>query len=67
MNEEKIEATDLSMQMTSFIRSHKLEASDWLLVDKLIKQINKQNNVSRKVLRSVRSKFERIQDRYKHK
>ena len=60
----KAEATDLCLQMTSFVRNYKLNPNDWIFVDKLIKQLNKQNNVSRKVLRSVQNKFERIQDKY---
>ncbi len=65
MNEEKIEATDLSMQMASFIRNHELDSNDWIFVNKLVKQLNKQKrNVSRKVLRSVQSKFEKIQNKY---
>lgn len=67
MNEQKMEVTDLSMQLASFIRKYELDSRDWIFVNKLIKQINKQNNVSRKVLRSVQSKFEKIQDKYKHK
>ena len=65
MNEQKIEATDLSMQMLSFIRTHKLDSNDWMFVNKLVRQLNKQNrNVSRKVLRSVQGKFKRVQDKY---
>lgn len=64
MNEEKIEATDLRLQMMSFVQSHKLDSNDWLFVNKLIRQINKQNNVSRKVFRSVQAKFEKVQNKY---
>ena len=65
MNEQKVEATDLCMRMLSFIRNRKLDSNDWICVNKLIKQLNKQNrNVSRKVLRSVQSKFEKVQDKY---
>ncbi len=65
MNEYKMDATELSMQMTFLVRSGKLAPKDCLFVNKLIKQLNKQkNNVSRKVLRSVQSKFEEIQNRY---
>lgn len=65
MNEEKVEATDLCMRMLSFIRNRELDSNDWICVNKLIKQLNKQNrNVSRKVLRSVQSKFEKVQDKY---
>lgn len=65
MNEQKINATDLSMQMLSFIRCYKLDSNDWMFVNKLIKQINKQKgDVPRKVLRSVQSKFEKIQNKY---
>ena len=63
--EQKMDATDLSLQMTSFLRSVKVAPSDWILVDKLIKQINKPKyNVSRKVFRSVQRKFETVQDKY---
>jgi hypothetical protein len=65
MNEYKIDATELSMQMSFLIRSGKLPPKDCLFVNKLIKQLNKQkNNVSRKVLRSVQSKFEKLQNKY---
>jgi len=65
VSEQKLDATDLSLQMTSFLRSVKVAPSDWILVDKLIKQINKPKyNVSRKVFRSVQRKFETVQDKY---
>jgi len=65
MNEQKMDATDLSMQMVSFVRTHKLDSNDWLFVNKLVKQLNKQKgDVPRKVLRSVQNKFERIQNKY---
>ena len=65
VSEQKLDATDLSLQMTSFLRSVKVSPSDWILVDKLIKQINKPKyNVSRKVFRSVQRKFETVQDKY---
>lgn len=69
MNEEKIEAVFLRMLMKAFLRDHmhELHLSDLVLINKLMNQINKQNyNVSRKVLRSVQSKFEKIQDRYRY-
>ena len=59
------ETTDLSMQMISFVRHYKLDSNDWMVVNKLIKQLNKQKgNIPRKVLHSVQSKFERVQDKY---
>lgn len=65
MNEQKIDATNLSMQMMSFIRCCKLAPNDWMFVNKLIKQLNKQKgDVPRKVLRSVQSKFEKVQNKY---
>ena len=65
MNEYKTDATELSMQMAFFVRSGKLTPKDCLFVNRLIKQLNKQkNNVSRKVLRSVQSKFEKVQNKY---
>ena len=65
MNEYKTDATDLSMQMLSFIRCCRLDSKDWMFVNKLIKQLNKQKgNVSRKVLRSVQTKFEKVQNKY---
>ena len=65
MNEQKSDATNLSMQIASFIRQEKLSSSDWLMLNRLMKQLKKQKcNVSRKVLRSVQDKFEKMQNKY---
>ena len=65
VSEQKIDATDLSLQMTSFLRNNKLESWDWIVLDGLIKQLSKSKfHVSRKVLRSIHTKFEKIQNKY---
>ena len=73
MNEEKhfdyasvIDGTDLSMQVQSFINKHKtIKPGDWIVLNRLVKQLNKQKySESRKVLRSMRNRFEAIQNKY---
>lgn len=64
--EQKIDATSLSMQIQSFVSKNKqISPSDWILLNRMIKQLNKQKlNESHKVLRSMRNRFEMIQNKY---
>ena len=64
--EQKMDATSLSMQIQSFVSKNKqISPSDWILLNRMIKQLNKQKlNESHKVLRSMRNRFEMIQNKY---
>ena len=65
VSEQKATAEDLLAQLNSFIRGHQLKAGDWIILDKLIKQLNgAKSNLPRKVLRSIVNKFNDIKRQY---
>ena len=65
VSEQKATAEDLLAQLNSFIRGYQLKAGDWILLNKLIKQLNgAKSNFPRKVLRSIQIKFETLQQKY---
>ena len=64
-SEQKINANELIAQIRYFLAHNKTKASDWILLNKIVKQLNNSNfNASRKVLRSMQTKFETIQNKY---
>lgn len=65
VSEQKQGVSDLAAQINYFMNHNTLKPGDWVLLDKLLKQLNKQKlNVSRKVLRSIQTKFETLQKKY---
>lgn len=65
VSEQKATAEDLLAQLNSFIRGHQLKAGDWIILNKLIKQLNgAKSNLPRKVLRSIVNKFNDIKRQY---
>ena len=65
ISEQKVVAEDLLIQINSFIHKHQLKPGDWILLNKLIKQLNgAKSNLPRKVLRSIQTKFDVIQSKY---
>ena len=65
VSEQKTTAEDLLAQLNSFIRKNKLKAGDWIILNKLIKQLNgAKSNLPRKVLRSIVNKFNDIKRQY---
>lgn len=76
MNDDKIsyseqeerqnaDALNLAVCIESFLRKTKITPEEWIILDRLVKQLNKQRfKMSRKVLRSMSNKFETIQSRY---
>ena len=65
VSEQKATAEDLLSQLNLFVRNRQLKPGDWILLNKLIKQLNgAKANLPRKVLRSIQIKFDAIQSRY---
>ena len=65
VSEQKETAEDLLAQIDSFMHKQQLKSGDWILLDKLIRQLNgAKSNLPRKVLRSIQTKFDAIQSRY---
>ena len=65
VSEQKETTEDLLAQIKLFIQKHQLKPGDWILLDKLIRQLNgAKSNLPRKVLRSIQTKFDAIQSRY---
>ncbi len=65
ISEQKQSTADLAAQISYFIDHNTLKACDWIFLDKTLKQLNKQKfNLSRKVLRSIQSKFENLKQKY---
>lgn len=65
ISEQKQNATDLAAQISYFIHHTTVKADEWILLDRMLKQLNKQKfNLSRKVLRSMQTKFENIKENY---
>jgi len=61
----EMDATDLTAQIQSFISANKIAPTDWIFLNRLIQQLDKQKyRESRKVLRSMRNRFQMIQDKY---
>lgn len=64
-SEQKINANELVARIGCFISHNKMKPADWILLTKMIKQLNNPNfNAPRKVLRSMQTKFETIQNKY---
>lgn len=65
VSEQKQNAEYLLAQITAFIRKNKINVSDWILLDNMIKQLGQRKaNLPRKVLRGMQNKFEQIQNKY---
>ena len=65
ISEQKQSATDLAAQISYFMSHTTLKAGDWVFLDRMLKQLNKQKfNLSRKVLRSMQTKFENLKKNY---
>ena len=65
ISEQKQNSTDLAAQVISFVGHTKLNIDDWEVLTRIIKQLNKPEfNASRKVLRSMQTKFETIRNKY---
>ena len=65
VSEQKQNAADLAAQISYFIHHNTIKPDEWILLDKMLKQLNKQKfNLSRKVLRSMQTKFENIKENY---
>ena len=65
VSEQKETAEYLLAQIDSFMHKQQLKPGDWILLDKLIRQLNgAKSNLPRKVLRSIQTKFDAIQSRY---
>lgn len=63
--EQKQAAEDLLVQITSFVRKNKINVSDWILLNNMIKQLGQSKaNLPRKVLRGMQNKFDKIQNKY---
>lgn len=61
----EMDATDLSAQIQSFISANKIAPTDWIVLNRLVQQLDRQRyKESRKVLRSMRNRFESIQNKY---
>ena len=64
-NSSDIDAQMLAGEIRSFMNNLVSQPSDWIILDKMQKQLYKQKfNVPRKVLTSMQSKFESIQSKY---
>jgi hypothetical protein len=51
--------------MTSFLSKNKLKSADWIIVNRLIQQLEaNKNNMSAKVFRALKNRFENIQQQY---
>ena len=58
-------AEELLALMMSFLSHSKLKPSDWVTVNRMIKQLEShKNNMNNKVLKSLKNKFADIQKQY---
>lgn len=65
VSEQKSDALDLSMRIGCLMRTVELNAHDFVLLEKMLKQLNQNRaNLPRKVLRSMENKLAVIQQKY---
>ena len=58
-------AAELLVLITSFLSYTKLKPEDWVALNKMIRQLEAhKNNISNKVLRALRNRFQNIQNQY---
>ena len=58
-------AEELLALMISFLSYNKLERADWVIINRMIKQLEShKNNMNNKVLKSLKNKFANIQKQY---
>ncbi len=58
-------AESLAAVISSFINKTTMKPADWIALQSLLKQLKKSNNnMPRKVLRSIENKFNKIQQNY---
>ena len=56
--------SELACEIKFFVSHNKLSATDWNFLGKLIKKLDSERNLSGKDIKSIRSRFEKIQMQY---
>ena len=64
VSDKKLEATTLKSLIESFMSGHNLVVADRVFLDRLKDSIEKQRNISTKVLRSTQRRFQQMKEKY---
>lgn len=64
VSDKKLEATELAKMIVSFMSGHNLVVADRVFLGRLKDALEKQRNISSKVLRSTQRRFQQMKEKY---